>query len=174
MGNAVYFSYGDTETEYLKRKDKKLGAVIDAIGHIDRAVDPDLFSSVENNPGKKTRTGNLKDNEVQIMCNLKTRNYYVRFNRPLAALLEEKGFGSSFPVFNNITGEIYLVFTADPEKGYPLTTNGGTCRNYIFSRELIEWLLGNRGRKVEDVNEIWNISGDVSISPALVAVRIEK
>lgn len=46
MGNAVYFSYGDTETEYLKRKDKKLGAVIDAIGHIDRAVDPDLFSSV--------------------------------------------------------------------------------------------------------------------------------
>lgn len=134
----------------------------------------DLFSSVENNPGKKTRTGNLKETEVQIMCNLKTRNYYVRFNRPLAALLEEKGFGSSFPVFNNITGEIYLVFTADPEKGYPLTTNGGTCRNYIFSRELIEWLLGNRGRKVEDVNEVWNISGDVSISPDIVAVRIEK
>ena len=50
----------------------------------------DLFSSVENNPGKKTRTGNLKDNEVQIMCNLKTRNYYVRFNRPLAAVRIEK------------------------------------------------------------------------------------
>ena len=42
----MYFSYGSTETDELKRKDKKLGAVIDAIGHIDRAVDPDLFSSV--------------------------------------------------------------------------------------------------------------------------------
>ena len=42
----MYFSYGDTETDYLKRKDKNLGAVIDAIGHIDRTVDTDLFSSV--------------------------------------------------------------------------------------------------------------------------------
>ncbi len=42
----MYFSYGDTETAYLKSKDKALGTVIDAIGHIDRAVDPDLFSSV--------------------------------------------------------------------------------------------------------------------------------
>lgn len=42
----MYFSYGDMETAYLKSKDKALGAVIDAIGHIDRAVDPDLFSSV--------------------------------------------------------------------------------------------------------------------------------
>ena len=134
----------------------------------------DLFSGVEDKAGKKTRTGNLKETEVQIMYNLKTRNYYVRLNRRLASALEDVGFANVFPVFNNLTGEIYLVFTADPEKGYPLTTNGGTCRNYIFSRELIEWLLGNRGRKVEDVNEVWNISGDVSISPDLVAVRIEK
>lgn len=42
----MYFSYGDMETAYLKSKDKALGAVIDAIGHIDRAVDTDLFSSV--------------------------------------------------------------------------------------------------------------------------------
>ena len=42
----MYFSYGDTETAYLKSKDKALGAVIDAIGHIDRTVDTDLFSSV--------------------------------------------------------------------------------------------------------------------------------
>ena len=42
----MYFSYGDMETAYLKSKDKALGAVIDAIGHINRAVDPDLFSSV--------------------------------------------------------------------------------------------------------------------------------
>ncbi len=41
-----YFQYGDIETEYLKRKDKKLAQVIDRIGHIDRPVDTDLFSSV--------------------------------------------------------------------------------------------------------------------------------
>jgi DNA-3-methyladenine glycosylase II len=42
----VYFEYGDHETEYLKRKDKRLGAAIDAIGKIEREVDGDLFSSV--------------------------------------------------------------------------------------------------------------------------------
>lgn len=40
------FSYGETEVEYLKSKDIKLAAAIDQIGHIDRAVDEDLFSSV--------------------------------------------------------------------------------------------------------------------------------
>ena len=42
----MYFEYGDAEIEYLKRKDKRLGEAIDAIGHIDREVDGDLFSSV--------------------------------------------------------------------------------------------------------------------------------
>ena len=42
----MYFSYGETEVSYLRRKDKRLCAVIDQIGHIDRAVDTDLFSSV--------------------------------------------------------------------------------------------------------------------------------
>lgn len=43
-----YFTYGETEIEYLKSKDKKIGEVIDIIGHIYREVDPDLFSSVVN------------------------------------------------------------------------------------------------------------------------------
>ena len=42
----MYFSYGESEVNYLRRKDKRLCAVIDQIGHIDRAVDTDLFSSV--------------------------------------------------------------------------------------------------------------------------------
>ncbi|MDR1603331.1 MAG: DNA-3-methyladenine glycosylase 2 family protein [Gracilibacteraceae bacterium] len=42
----MYFEYGDRETEYLTRKDKRLGEAIDAIGHIEREVDGDLFSSV--------------------------------------------------------------------------------------------------------------------------------
>lgn len=42
----MYFAYGETELSYLRRKDTRLCAVIDRIGHIDRAVDTDLFSSV--------------------------------------------------------------------------------------------------------------------------------
>ena len=42
----MYFHYGKTEVEYLKGKDKILGDVIDEIGHVDREVDTDLFSSV--------------------------------------------------------------------------------------------------------------------------------
>lgn len=42
----LYFLYGKTEVDYLKRKDKVLGAVIDQIGPIEREVDPDLFASV--------------------------------------------------------------------------------------------------------------------------------
>ena len=42
----MYFAYGERELSYLRQKDKRLGAVMDRIGHIDRVVDPDLFSSV--------------------------------------------------------------------------------------------------------------------------------
>lgn len=42
----VYFEYGETELSYLRQKDRRLGEVIDRIGHIDRAVDTDLFSAI--------------------------------------------------------------------------------------------------------------------------------
>ena len=42
----MIFSYGTLETDYLKAKDKKLGAVIDRLGHIERNVHTDLFSAV--------------------------------------------------------------------------------------------------------------------------------
>ncbi|WP_435867656.1 DNA-3-methyladenine glycosylase family protein [Candidatus Arthromitus sp. SFB-rat-Yit] len=45
-GEKMYFEYGDEAVEYLKSKDKKLAWVIDHVGHIDREVDSDLFSSV--------------------------------------------------------------------------------------------------------------------------------
>ena len=41
-----YFSYGDRETAYLKKKDKRLAAAIERLGHINRAVDKDLFAAV--------------------------------------------------------------------------------------------------------------------------------
>lgn len=42
----MIFAYGQTEIDYLRGKDKRLGAVIDRIGPIEREVDTDLFSSV--------------------------------------------------------------------------------------------------------------------------------
>ena len=42
----MYFEYGKKETEYLSKRDKKLGEAIERIGHIDRVVDEDLFSSI--------------------------------------------------------------------------------------------------------------------------------
>lgn len=42
----MFFEYGEKETEYLKSKDACLAEVIEKVGHIERAVDSDLFSSV--------------------------------------------------------------------------------------------------------------------------------
>ncbi len=42
----MYFEYGQAEVAYLSGKDKRLGAVIEQVGHIERAVDTDLFASV--------------------------------------------------------------------------------------------------------------------------------
>lgn len=44
----MFFNYGETEIEYLKGKDKKLGEIIDKIGLINRKVNPDIFSSIVN------------------------------------------------------------------------------------------------------------------------------
>lgn len=40
------FEYGQREIDYLKRKDKKLGAVIDKIGIIKREITPDPFAAL--------------------------------------------------------------------------------------------------------------------------------
>jgi DNA-3-methyladenine glycosylase II len=40
------FKYGDTEINYLKKKDKKLSAAIERIGIIEREVIPDLFTAL--------------------------------------------------------------------------------------------------------------------------------
>ena len=48
MSKEVYFKYGDKEIEYLKGKDKILGAAIDKIGYIKRKVTPDMFMALIN------------------------------------------------------------------------------------------------------------------------------
>lgn len=41
-----YFKYGEIETEYLSKRDEKLGVEINKIGMINREVNADTFSSL--------------------------------------------------------------------------------------------------------------------------------
>ena len=43
------YKYGKKEIEYLKSRDKRLGAIIDQIGHIRWTVEPDLFAAIVQN-----------------------------------------------------------------------------------------------------------------------------
>ena len=45
-GKEPIFRYGETEIQYLKQRDPKLGSIIDQIGPIERTVDDDLFSAI--------------------------------------------------------------------------------------------------------------------------------
>jgi DNA-3-methyladenine glycosylase II len=70
-GGRLYFKYGDKEIEYLKRKDKRLGEAIDAIGHIEREVDGDLFASVVHNIiGQQISSAALKTVRARLTDNL--------------------------------------------------------------------------------------------------------
>ena len=52
-----YFEYGPREMDYLRKKDKKLGAVIDEVGMIKRRVTPDLFEAlIESIVGQQIST----------------------------------------------------------------------------------------------------------------------
>ncbi len=42
----MYFEYGEAELSYLRQKDNRMCEVIDRVGHVERTVDTDLFSSV--------------------------------------------------------------------------------------------------------------------------------
>lgn len=44
--NIRYFPYGEKEMDYLKKRDAKLGQVIDIVGHIKRRVYPDVFRAL--------------------------------------------------------------------------------------------------------------------------------
>lgn len=46
MDEIKYFEYGETEINYLKKKDKKLSALIDRVGIIRRPLSGELFESL--------------------------------------------------------------------------------------------------------------------------------
>ena len=43
-----YLEYGDEELAYLAARDPKLGAIIEAVGHVQREATPDLFAALVN------------------------------------------------------------------------------------------------------------------------------
>lgn len=68
-----FFQYDDEATQYLKSKDKTLAQVIDIVGHVNRPMDDDVFTSVINSiigqqistAGAKTVLGRL-DEQIGI------------------------------------------------------------------------------------------------------------
>ena len=46
MPETMFFDYGEKEITFLKKRDPILGSAIDKIGHIYRAVNPDMFTSL--------------------------------------------------------------------------------------------------------------------------------
>ena len=64
----MYFLYGNTETDYLKAKDKRLGEIIDQIGHIDRRTDTDLFSAVVHHIVGQQISTKAQETLWQRMC----------------------------------------------------------------------------------------------------------
>lgn len=46
MKTKHYFKYGEAETEFLKKRDPRLGEVIRRIGQIEREVIPDMFTAL--------------------------------------------------------------------------------------------------------------------------------
>lgn len=45
----MFYSYGETEINHLKRRDKKMAAAIDRLGMIARPLSPDLFAALIRN-----------------------------------------------------------------------------------------------------------------------------
>ena len=65
------FTYGEKEIAHLKKKDKKLGLAIESIGPIQRAVNPDLFSSLIHSIVSQqiaTKAAATVWNRLQLAC----------------------------------------------------------------------------------------------------------
>jgi DNA-3-methyladenine glycosylase II len=68
--NMDIFKYGQKEIEYLKRKDKKLGAAIDKIGMIERRIIPDPFTALVSNIVGQQISSKAAETVWNRLCNL--------------------------------------------------------------------------------------------------------
>lgn len=68
--NMDIFKYGQKEIEYLRRKDKKLGAAIDKIGMIERRIIPDPFTALVSNIVGQQISSKAAETVWNRLCNL--------------------------------------------------------------------------------------------------------
>jgi len=74
-----YFEYGEREITYLRKKDKKLGAVIDQVGIIKRKINPNLFSALVGNIiGQQIsiKAANTVRGKLNMLCNMEPEKLY--------------------------------------------------------------------------------------------------
>ena len=65
----IFYSYGQTEIDYLQKKDKKLGAAIERIGIIQRKTNPDVFASlIESVVGQQISTKGAKTINSRLLA----------------------------------------------------------------------------------------------------------
>ncbi len=64
------FKYGEKEIEYLKKKDKKLGAAIDKIGMIEREITPDPFTALVSSIVGQQISSKAADTVWNRLCQL--------------------------------------------------------------------------------------------------------
>ncbi|MDR3564557.1 MAG: DNA-3-methyladenine glycosylase 2 family protein [Negativicutes bacterium] len=65
-----YFEYGQKEIDYLKKKDKKLGAAIERIGFIEREIKPDVFLALVDSIISQQISTKAADTVLERLCNL--------------------------------------------------------------------------------------------------------
>ena len=109
MEEKHYFVYGEAELAYLRARDAKLGAAIDRIGMIKRAVQPDLFQALV-----KAIVGQQISGKAQaaIWGRMQERFYPITpENLGRAALEELQGWAcpGAKPIYKDITQAILLV-----------------------------------------------------------------
>lgn len=65
-----FFEYGEKEIEYLKKKDKKLGAAIDRIGMIKREITPEPFTALISSVVGQQISSKAAQTVWNRLCNL--------------------------------------------------------------------------------------------------------
>lgn len=62
------FEYGQAELDHLRRRDRKLGAVIDRVGMIEREVMPDLFAALVKSIVSQQISGKAAETVWRRLC----------------------------------------------------------------------------------------------------------
>ena len=112
MMEVPFFVYGEKELEYLRGRDTKLGAAIDRIGRIERAVNPDLFSAlIESVVGQQisTKAAATVRERLFDLCGLDAERLHA------LTIEEVQGCGMSLRKAGYIKGIADAVVSATPE-----------------------------------------------------------